>query len=697
MQSSAQFPNFYPKSIAIVGASRNPKKIGSQLLANIILGKYRGKIFPVNPKAKAIQTLKCYPSLSEIKENIGVAILVVPAKVIPSIMEECVTSQIKTVVIISAGFKESGEEGKKIEEQVISIAKKGNISIIGPNCLGFINTDINLNATFSAAPINNGNIVLFSQSGALATAMLDWANQSGLGFKHFISLGNKANTNENTLLEYWSSQKFDKGTLFAGYLEDFKYGRKFMELSSKISKQFPIIILKPGKSKSATKAISSHTGSIATEDSIVDSALLQSGCVRVDTLEEFSNTINIISRQNLPKSNRTLVITNAGGPGVLTTDNIDNSSLEMAKLSESSIAALKKKMPEAASISNPLDILGDADAKRYETAIDIAISDENVDSLMIILTPQSSTQIEKTAEVISKKYVNNPQKPVVACFIGGTLVEKSHEILNTNNVPVFKYPNDAVKSLSWTYRAMKSKSIPEFLDQYKIIFQTPISTRNTVGTKAEDLAAKYGIPITQSRCILPDQESVPDIGSELGFPVVAKLISTKLLHKTEVSGVITGLKNQEEVIDTVNTLKQSWAQVFPNDPNYSIQIQKQIMEGENLIIGVKNDPSFGPVLLFGAGGTLAELHKDISQRICPATKEQIIEMIKETKIYEAITGYRGTTIRDIESVITTLLNVQIMAIENPDILEIDINPFIVLNENDGGYAVDVKIIRNIYK
>ncbi|MFH1546943.1 MAG: acetate--CoA ligase family protein [bacterium] len=697
MPNSAQYPNLNPKSIAVVGASRDPKKIGSQILSNILVGKYKGKVFPVNPKAESIQSLKCYPNLTSITGEIDVAIIVLPAKIVPSILEECVLKKIQTVVIISAGFKEAGEEGKKLEEQITQIAEKGNIQLIGPNCLGFINTDINLNATFSAAPISKGNIVLFSQSGALATALLDWAHQSGLGFKHFVSLGNKANTNENILMEYWSQQNLDKNTLFAGYLEDFRYGRKFMELSSKVSKQFPIVILKPGKSSSATKAILSHTGSIATEDSIVDSALFQSGCVRVDTLEEFTNTINIISRQNLPTGNRTLIITNAGGPGVLTTDNIEQSSLSMSALSESSVAALKSKMPEASSISNPLDILGDADAKRYELAIEAAISDENVDGIIVLLTPQTSTEIEKTAEVIAKKYIDNPHKPIIACFIGGTLVEKAHEILNKNNVPVFRYPNDAVKALSWTYQAQVAKSQPDFIDQYKKTELTPQGTQNIVGNESEELAARYGIQITKSISISPDQDSVPDISSEIGFPVVAKIISPKLLHKTEVSGVITGLKNQEDLIDTVNNLKLAWSQVFPNDPNYCIQIQKQIMGGEDVILGMKNDPSFGPVLLFGAGGTLAELHKDTSQRICPISKEQILEMIKETRVYEALTGYRGADPRDIDSIVATLMNIQIITMENPDISEIDINPFIVLKEKEGGYAVDVKIIKNVYK
>jgi len=392
-----------------------------------------------------------------------------------------------------------------------------------------------------------------------------------------------------------------------------------------------------------------------------------------------------------------LVITNAGGPGVLTTDNVEESDLEMAKLSESSVAVLKSKMPEASSLNNPLDILGDADAKRYEIALDTALTDENVDSIIAILTPQTSTQIEETADVIIRKYVDFPQKPIVANFIGGTLVEKAHQLLNKNNVPVFKYPNDTVKALSWTYLALKAGSTPDFIDKYKPMTKQASRTEYVVGPEAEEFAARYGIPITQCISISPDEDTVPDVGSQIGFPVVAKLISPKLLHKTEVSGVITGIKNQEEIVDTVNKLKTSWSEVFPNDPDYSVQIQKQIIGGENLILGVKNDPSFGPVLLFGAGGTLAELQKDTAQRIVPATKEQILEMLKETKIYEAITGYRGTSPRDTDSIVTTLLNIQIMAIENPDITEIDINPFISLDQREGGVAVDVKILKNIYE
>jgi acetyltransferase len=693
MPQSAQNPKMLsPDSVAIIGASRSPEKIGSQIMDNVVKGGYKGKLYPINPKAEMIQNIQSYSSVMDVKDNIDVAIIATPAQTVPKILLECAQKNIQTVVIISAGFKESGKEGKDLENKIISIARENNIRIIGPNCLGFVNTDINLNATFSAAPIQEGNIILFSQSGALATAILDWANQSNLGFKHFVSLGNKANTNENHLLEYWSNTDLPSDTVLAGYLEDFKDGRRFMELASKISKKYPIIILHPGKTESAHKAISSHTGSIATDNSIIDSALRQSGCVRVDTLEEFTNTITIISRQSLPRGNNVLVVTNAGGPGVLTTDLIAQSPLEMAKLSESTKSALKSNLPPAASLSNPVDILGDGDAKRYDVSLQAGLADKNTDSAIVILTPQTSTEIEKTAEIIAKKRADFPNKPILASFIGGTLVESAHKTLNKNEIPVFKYPGDTVKALTWTYLALKAKEVPEFMDKYQKKDSQSQQKVNIVGAQAEDMAAKYGIPIAKSISIPPHQDTVPDIGTEIGFPVVAKLISPKLLHKTEVSGVFTNIKNQQEVIETINKLRAAWAQVFPGDLDYSVQIQKQVVGGEQVIMGMKNDPSFGPVILFGSGGTLAELQKDTAQRIAPATKEQLSDMIKETKIYQVISGYRGSKSRDIETIVTTLLNLQIMATENPDIQEIDVNPFIVLDQGQGGFAVDVKIV-----
>ncbi len=683
-----------PTSIAVIGASAEPTKIGYKILDNIISGGFLGKIYPINPHSDKILRHKAFKSVLDVPEDIDLAIIVIPAKAVPEVMNECAKKKIPTVVIISAGFREVGTEGKKLQKQITDIAKENHINIIGPNCLGFINPEINLNATFSATQAQPGNVVFFSQSGAFGTAVLDWANKINLGFKYFISIGNKATVNENVLLKMFIEQFKDssENLVFAGYLEDFEDGKEFIELASELSKTHPIIIFKPGKSSKAQEAISSHTGSLATEDKVVDAALKQAGCIRTASIEEMFNTIQILVRQSIPRGNRVAVVTNAGGPGVVAIDQISSSKLVPSEFSETTKYALSQKLPEASNTKNPVDVLGDAQGDRFDMTLETLLVDENVDSVLVLLTPQAVTEVERTAGIICEKYRKYSNKPVIPCFIGGNIVKGGIDILNQYQMPIYEYPEEAIQSLenAYKYRRIQERIIP--INNNTTAVKQLASDINILGKTAEELMQQYDIKVPPSIYLEPGDHIPETINSKLGFPVVAKIISPELVHKTELSAVKLNLNNESELKAAVDDLRAIWHRNFPYSNNFEIQIQKQIKVGENLIIGFKRDKNFGPVVLFGAGGILTELFQDSSQRIAPIDELTAQEMIDETKISQLLKGFRGSPKKDTHAIIHTIVQVAKLATEHKEIKEFDINPFIVLNQGENGFAVDIKII-----
>lgn len=687
-----------PASIAVIGASANPAKIGSQIVTNILNGGYQGGIFPINPKGGRIQGLQAYPKVTDVPEAIDHAVIAVPADIVPAVLEECGRKQIPGATVISAGFREVGAEGMKREQELISISNRFNISLIGPNCLGFMNTDIKLNATFSASDAKKGNIILFSQSGAFGTAILDWAKEVNLGFKHFVSLGNKAVVDETTLLEYWFDRlgENNENIIFAGYLEDIRAGRKFMNIASKLSKKHPVVVLKPGKTEHTIRAISSHTGAMATQDKIINTALAQSGCIRVDGIQRLFDTIQILSRQSVPKGNRVAIVTNAGGPGVAATDLIEESSLEIARLSEATVYSLQQTLPPAAGVSNPVDVLGDATADRYQKALEAVLVDENVDSVIVLLTPQAVTEVEKTAGIIAELYRKYAFKPIVATFIGGEIIQSGVDILNHSQMPIFTYPRQAISALSNAYLYRKSLDRLHFnhdIDPGRPTHSLPGTGPNIVGLGAETFVNSYGIRTPPSFYLNPGENPTKEQLQSIQFPVVAKIISPKFIHKTELSAVKMNIKSETDLLTVIHEFRNIWSGKFPNSNDYAIHVQ-QFIEGDHVILGFKRDPNFGPVLLLGSGGIFTELFDDSTQRVAPISQKEARSMVDETRISKILRGYRGKPPRDIDSIVDSIGILSIIAMEHPEITEFDINPFIVLNEGHGGYAVDVKIITN---
>lgn len=686
-----------PQTIAVIGASQDPSKIGSRILTNITEGGFTGQVYPVNLTAKTIQGYRTYPSVADIPTTVDHAVVAIPAKGVPAVLDQCGKKGISEVTVISAGFKESGQEGEQLERELATIAHTYSISLFGPNCLGFINMEHSLNATFSAASAKPGNLILFSQSGAFGTAILDWAQNVNLGIRYFVSLGNKAVIDETDLLARWLEEYADntENLIFAGYLEDIRQGRTFMRIASQLACRHPVIILKSGKGSASQQAISSHTGALTTEDRVVETALKQSNCLRVNDIQQLFDTILILSRQSVPAGNHVAIITNAGGPGVVTTDLIEESSLTMANFSETTRYSLQHSLPPEANTSNPIDVLGDADASRFKRSLELALMDENVDSAIVILTPQAVTQIEATAGVISEVYKRYPFKPVITTFVGGTAVKQSVDMLNRYHMPIYPYPGQAVSALEFAFRYRSVQDLQTF-DDGSAIPQTSDTLSDPsgciIGKRADDFVQQYHIPIPQTHYLDPGQTPDETFLNTITFPVIAKLVSPLILHKTELSAVSRDIHTDEDLITAITNLNTIWQRSFPNSYSYSVQIQECISDGDEVIIGFSRDPSFGPVLTFGAGGILAELIDDVSQRIAPITAEDAHVMITETKLSPLLTGYRGKTRRDVHSISIILEKVSRMALEHPEIKEFDINPYFVLNEGLGGRAVDITIL-----
>ena len=686
---------FNPKSIAIIGASLNKEKLGYGILKNILDYKYQGKIFPVNLKGGKILGLKVYNSVLEIEDKIDLAIIVIPAKAVNSVLERCGKAKIKNVIIISAGFKEVGNEGVVLENKMKEIAEKYDIKIIGPNCLGVLDSINNLNASFANGMIKKGSIGFISQSGAICTAMLDWADLNSVGFSKFISLGNKSVVTEIEMLEFFKNDKKTKTVL--AYLENITDGKKFMKVAAELIKVKPLIILKPGKSKASQKAMQSHTGALASGEEIIKIAFRQAGIVRVNNLEELFNITKFLSKNDYLNGNKIAIVTNAGGPGVICTDEIENSNLKLASLEKKTINILKKNLPEETSVNNPVDLIGDAKANRYEIATKTLLLDKNVDGVISILTPQTVTEISKTAEVLlnlSKK----SKKPLLTSFIGGVSIEVEAKKLNESQLTFYNYPLQAVFSFSKFWQSQQSKKIAvDYLDSLESSAERLQWGGSELGIKNKDIKVlksnpdfmealnilkSFKIPVIKS-LLAKDCDEAIKLARKIKYPVAMKIFSTKISHKTEVGGVKINIKNDAEV---EKYFKESYNKL--GDKLEGMIIQPMI-NGVELILGVKKDKNFGHLILFGLGGIHTEIIKDVSFRLAPINKTEALKMIREIKSFKILDGYRNSPKMDVDSIANSLVGLSDLVSAHPEIKELDINPLIVREK--GCTVVDVRI------
>lgn len=689
---------FSPRSVAVIGASENPQKLGYQVLRNLVTSGFTGALYPINPKAQEIQGLKCYPSVLSIPGPVDLVTILVPNTFVAQVLEESGKKGVKGAIIITAGFREAGADGIHMEQQLLEIAKRYGMRLVGPNCLGLIDTLTPVNASFAAGMPDKGTIAFCSQSGALCTAILDYALAENIGFSHFISLGNKADVDEVALLDAWGDD--DETNVIIAYIEGIKDGREFMRVAHKTARRKPIIAVKSGRTASGSKAVSSHTGSLAGSDAAYDAAFGQSGVLRAESVQELFDYSIAFGYQPLLRGNRIAIVTNAGGPGVMATDALERNNLVLATLQPETEAALKGALPPSANIHNPVDVLGDARADRYAKAIEAVLNDPGVDGAIVILTPQTSTDIVGTAEAMVNT-TNGRTKPVLGCFMGEKEVSKGIALLAKNRMPNYPFPERAVAAYGamakyWSWRQQpedEPEVFPADKDAVARLFEAVRKDgRLAIGdSEAQDVLRAYGITTPRSAVAATPDEAVAYSG-EIGYPVVLKIASPDILHKSDVGGIMVGIKSDEQVRLAFPTLIERAKAHRPDATIWGVQVQEMVTHARETIIGMNRDPQFGPLVMFGLGGIYVEVLKDVTFRVAPMTRQQAEQAIKSIRTYKLLAGVRGEPASDIKAITETLLRISQLVTDFPEIAELDVNPMMVREVGKGAVAVDMRLI-----
>lgn len=695
---------FYPKSIALIGASRTPGKLGYDILSNLKNLGFKGKLYPVNPKCGEILGLNVLADVPDLPEIPDLAIIAVPPEKINKVVEDCGMKGLKNLVIITAGFKEIGGEGAKREEELQKIIKKYGIYLIGPNCLGIINTEIKMNASFAEGMPQDGNVSLISQSGAMAVAMIDWAYESGLGFAKIISMGNKAGLSENELLEYLGNDSKTKVILM--YLESIIDGKKFFEIAKRISLKKPIIIVKSGTSEAGNKAISSHTGSLAGSDTAVAAAFKQAGIIRANSIEELFIFAKAFSYQPLPQGNRVGIITNAGGPGIMVTDAIANSKhLVLAKIPESTQKKLAEGLPKTAALGNPVDLIGDALTDRYTHAISILLEEQSIDSLLVLLTPQVMTEVKKVATVTTALSSQYTDKTVISCFMGGENIVRGEHVFRRHRFPNYRFPENAVNALEKMYvhakwrknekKRLNNELKVKFLIKNKKEVDDIFSKKRKAGERLETkememIMDSYGINTVKTH-LAKNQKEVLQYSNEIGYPVVMKISSPDIYHKTDVGGVMLNIKNDSDAKTAYETILKNVTKAQPQAKIVGVTVEPKLPSGREIIIGSMLDPNFGHLLMFGIGGIYVEIFKDVVFRVAPVSFDEALEMIQEIKAVAILQGVRGEKPVDLKEIADVIVRVSKLLHDYPQIKEFEINPLII-SPKHGAVAVDTNCV-----
>ncbi|NGX47960.1 MAG: Succinyl-CoA ligase [ADP-forming] subunit alpha, partial [Chlamydiae bacterium] len=696
-------PFFQPESIVVIGATKTPKSVGNTLMQNLVSGQFPGKIYPVNPKYDTLFDLKCYPSVDAIDESIDLAVIITPAKTIPAIIDQCVAKKIKGAIIISAGFKELGPEGLELENEVLKRARAGNLRLIGPNCLGIMNPLAKYNATFAASMALKGNIAFISQSGAMCTAVLDWSLKQKIGFSAFVSIGSMADVNWGDLIDYLGSDPNTSSILI--YMETIGKAKDFLLAAKEVALSKPIIVIKAGRTEAAAKAAASHTGSMAGSDDVFDAAMRRVGVLRVFEIGDLFDMAEVLAKQPTPRGPRLTILTNAGGPAVLATDSAAHFGAEIAELAPETIDALNAFLPAAWSHANPVDLLGDAGPDRYAKAIEIVAKDPNTDGILVILSPQDMTDVMGTAECL-KPYARIPGKPLLASWMGGEVVEKGIKLLSEANIPTFIYPDSASKTFAAMWRQnyalqalYETPEIREELEEMQgriqkteAIIQKALSEGRELLTEDESkqILVAYSIPTVQT-IVASSKEDAAKAADEIGYPVVLKIHSETITHKSDVGGVILNLKDKESVQKGFEQIKTSVTEKAGSKHFLGVTVQKMIsLEGYEIILGSSLDGQFGPVILFGTGGQLVEVYKDSSLGLPPLNATLARRLMSHTKIYKALKGVRGRKTIDFAKLEQILISFSELVVSHPHIVECDINP--LLASSDQLIALDARIV-----
>ncbi|KHG39348.1 MAG: bifunctional acetate--CoA ligase family protein/GNAT family N-acetyltransferase [Aphanizomenon flos-aquae KM1D3_PB] len=701
---------FAPNTVAVIGASEKPGSVGRNLLWNLITNPFGGTVFPINPQHSSILGIKAYSTIFDVPEKIDLAVIATPASTVPKIISDSVDAEIKGAIIISAGFKEIGEKGIALEQEIIQQAQRGKIRIIGPNCLGVMNPISGLNATFASKMARPGNVGFISQSGALCTAILDWSFQENVGFSAFISIGSMLDISWGDLIYYLGDDPQTKSIII--YMESIGNARSFLSAAREVALTKPIIVIKAGRTPAAAKAAASHTGSLAGSDAVLDAAFRRCGVLRVNSISDLFDMSEVLAKQPRPQGPRLTILTNAGGPGVLATDTLIESGGELAAISPEIMTSLNDILPPQWSHNNPIDILGDADPQRYTKALEIAAQDPNSDGLLVILTPQSMTDPTQTAAQL-KPYAQMSNKPILASWMGGVDIAEGEQILNNQGIPTYAYPDTAARVFSYMWKSSynlrgiyETPVLPTLIcdvntrncAKVENIIQAAKTAGRTILTEFEskEILAAYGIPVVAG-CIAETVDKAVECAENLGYPVVLKLYSQTITHKTDVGGVQLNLQNAESVKCAFQNIEKSVKEKAKAEDFLGVTVQPMIKtDGYELIIGSSLDPQFGPILLFGAGGQLVEVFQDSSIAIPPLNTTLARRMMEQTKIYKALQGVRGRKSIDIAALEQLMVEFSQLVVEQPGIKEIDINPLLAIPPtpiHPGGLiALDARIV-----
>jgi acetyltransferase len=694
---------FAPKNVAVIGATETADSVGRTVLWNLIRNPFGGAVFPVNPKRSSVLGVRAYPNIGSVPERADLAVIVTPARSVPDVIRDCAAAGVRGAVVISAGFKEIGPEGAALEQRVLEEARAGKVRVIGPNCLGVMSPVSGLNATFAAGMARPGDVAFISQSGALCTAVLDWSLKEMVGFSAFVSTGSMLDVGWGDLIDHFGDDERTRSIVI--YMESIGDARSFVSAAREVGLSKPVIVIKAGRTEAAAKAAASHTGALAGSDDVLEAAFRRSGVLRVNYISEIFYMTETLARQPRPKGPRLTIVTNAGGPGVLATDALISDGGQLAELSSTTIEALNKVLPRHWSHNNPIDVIGDAGPDRYVAAVDIAAKDPDSDGLLVIMTPQGMTSATEIAEKL-KPYAKLEGKPILASWMGGAEVAAGEEILNHAGIPTFPYPDTAARAFHYMWR---------YSYNLKALYETPTpgdDPGDTAGgqTRAEEivsavrrsgrtlltefeskqLLSAYGLPTVNTVVAASEVEAVEAAG-KIGYPVVLKLHSESVTHKTDVGGVHLNLRDAAEVHEAWAAISASVREKVGAEHFQGVTVQPMIAPGGyEIILGSKVDAQFGPVLLFGSGGQLVEVYRDRSLALPPLNTTLARRMMEQTRIFTAFRGVRGRAPVDLAALEQLLVRFSRLVVEQPWIEEIDINPLLVSAERI--VALDARVI-----
>ncbi len=688
---------FRPKAVAVVGASREPGKVGHTVLENLLSAGFRGAIYPVNPKAQEILGLKAYPSVSAIPGEVELAVIAIRAPLVPQVIEECGKKGVRAAVILSAGFRETGREGAQLEREVLTKAQKFGLRIVGPNCLGVLDTYARLNVTFAAVKPLRGAVGFFSQSGALCLHLLEWSRAEKVGLSRFVSLGNKCDVSEVECLRALGEDPHTRVIL--GYLEGIDDGRAFVEVAREVSRKKPVVIFKSGVTGAGARAASSHTGSLAGSEQAFSAAVKKARVIRAATLQEFFDQALFFALQPPMKGPAVAVLTNSGGPGIVAADAIERSALEIPTLGPETVDKLRKILPPYAAFYNPVDVAGDADAERYEKALQILLEDPKINGILIILSHTATVDPAEVAERIIRK---KGKKPLTACFLGKESVRKGARLLKRKGVPVFPYPEEAVVTLekSWLFTLLSQKtegreeSPPkvDFARVAAVMKQVREEERNYLyDHEVREILEAYGFRFPKSLLARTTEEALL-AAKVIGYPLVLKVVSPEIQHKTDLGGVKVNIRTEEELIQGFQEILFRVKKALPRATITGILVQEMITNAREVILGFTRDPQFGPMVMFGLGGIYVEVLKDVSFRLAPLEFEEAREMIREIRGYGLLRGVRGEEEADLPALTSALVALSRLAVDFPELVEGEVNPFMVRRRGEGAVAVDARLI-----